>query len=56
MKTCALVVRIENMLNPVNSKCKWREDDLLIVEEYTRRGDKILKDFGYTNINRNEIG
>ena len=44
VKKCAVVVCNEDRMNLVNFKCKWGEDELPIVNQYTYLGAEISKD------------
>ena len=41
VKICEVVVCNEDKVNPVNSKWKWGEDELPIVDQYTYLGVEI---------------
>ena len=47
VKKCAVVVCNEDKANPINSKGKWGEDELPIVDQYTYLGVEISKDCSY---------
>ena len=44
VKKCAVVVCIEDKVNPVNFSWKWGEDEMVIVDQHTYRGVETSKD------------